>query len=283
MSDVPYVRPPLQYPPPANCVEAIFRRLGFFKPKPLRRPALTRAEEVCNFPDAMARVKYALSLNPPSTTLRWDKLLAVCNGRIEPTEVEPDPLQIQLDMEEFKLVLRTTYHRAQVPSSLGITLMREFLPKMYDKHTIERGKRVSQKERDDKGITDECFAYGELEVEAFVKIYFKVCGAYGSWPKKPCFFDLGCGVGNLVYAAAMIGAVPWKTCGGIDGIQALVDRGEKRTPRWVRFGEGFPKEISGVNFIWEQVSLSHLACMSSAILIHLITNHSHSLHATRPT
>ena len=77
--------------------------------------------------------------------------------------------------------------------------------------------------------------------------------AYGAWPKKPVFFDLGCGVGNLVYAAAFIGAVQWKTCGGIDNIQALVERGEKRTPRWLRFSEGFPPEINKVNFMWEQM------------------------------
>ena len=53
--------------------------------------------------------------------------------------------------------------------------MREFLPKMYDKHNLDRGKRVSQKERDEKGITEECFAYGELDVEIFMHTY-QVCG-----------------------------------------------------------------------------------------------------------
>jgi len=40
---------------------------------------LTKANEVANFSEALQRVKYALNYNPPSTTLRWDKLLAVCN------------------------------------------------------------------------------------------------------------------------------------------------------------------------------------------------------------
>ena len=55
------------------------RSLGLSKPDPLRRPVLTKANEVANFSEALQRVKYALNYNPPSTTLRWDKLLAVCN------------------------------------------------------------------------------------------------------------------------------------------------------------------------------------------------------------
>ncbi len=253
VSNEPYVRPPIEYPPPANCFDWFLIKIGWYKPKPLRTPPLTRANEVCNFNEAVERVKYAINFHPPSTALRWDKLLMVCNRTIEPTDDDPDPIRIKLEMEEFKLVLRTMYHRAKVIPTVGVNLMREFLPKMYDKHSLERGKRVSQKERDDKGITDECYAYGELEVESFVLIYFKVCAAYGIWPKKPVFFDLGCGVGNLVYAAALVGQAPWKTCGGIDFIQELVERGEKRTPRWKRFCEGFPPEISKVAFIWEQV------------------------------
>lgn len=252
VTDEPYKHPPLQYPPPANCLDSFLRSIGLRKPDPLRRPPLTRAQEVCNYAEAMDRVNYALRYNPPSTVLRWDKLLTVTNRGIEPSEVEPDPLRINLDMEELKLVLRTTYHRAKVKPTLEVELLREFLPKMYDKHSLERGKRVSQKERDKNGITEECFAYGELDVETFIEIYFKVSAAYGVWPEKPCFFDLGCGVGNLVYAAALVGHVPWKVCGGIDAIEALVERGEKRMPRWERFGFGFPAEVRKTEFIWEQ-------------------------------
>ena len=252
VTDVPYKHPPLEYPPPANCLDSFLRSIGLRKPEPLRRPPLSRAQEVCNYPEAMERINYALRYNPPSTVLRWDKLVTVCNRGIEPSDLEPDPLRLKLDMEELKLVLRTTYHRTQVQAAAGVVLMREFLPKMYDKHSLERGKRVSQKERDKKGITDECFAYGELDVEKFVEIYMKISAAYGVWPEKPCFFDLGCGVGNLVYAAALVGHVPWKTCGGIDAIEALVERAEKRMPRWERFSIGFPTDTRKIDMVWEQ-------------------------------
>jgi hypothetical protein len=126
----------------------------------------------------MERIAYALDTHPPGTVLRWDKLLQVANRHIEPTEEEQDPLRLELTMEEFKLVLRMIYSKFTKIRGDGIVLMRDFLPKMYDKHNLERGKRVSQKERDDLGITDEAYAYGELDPETFVTIYHKVTAAY---------------------------------------------------------------------------------------------------------
>jgi hypothetical protein len=45
---------------------------------------------------------------------------------------------------------------------------------MYDKHSFERGRRVSQREREDKNLIDESYAYGELDPEIFTTIYMKV-------------------------------------------------------------------------------------------------------------
>ena len=52
--------------------------------------------------------------------------------------------------------------------------MRNYLPQMYDKHSFERGRRVSQREREDKNLIDESYAYGELDPEIFTTIYMKV-------------------------------------------------------------------------------------------------------------
>ena len=52
--------------------------------------------------------------------------------------------------------------------------MRNYLPQMYDKHSFERGRRVSQKEREEKNLIDESYAYGELDPEIFTTIYMKV-------------------------------------------------------------------------------------------------------------
>lgn len=244
-----YYRPPPQYPKPTGCLDYLLRLSGFRKVPPIRRTPITDANEVLTNREAMERISFALDTHPPGTVLRWDKLLTVANRSIAPTEEEPDPLRLDLSMEEFKLILRMIYSKFDTLRGDGIVLMRDYLPKMYDKHSLERGKRVSQKERDDMGITDEAYAYGELDPETFISIYNKVTAAYGFWIKKAIFFDLGCGVGNLVYSAAFQGK--FVKVGGIDAIQALVDRGEKRMPRWTRFSKGFPKEIKRTKFIWE--------------------------------
>ena len=244
-----YHKPEPRYPPNTGCIDAVLRFVGLRKVPPLRWTPLTTADEVLSNREAMERIVYALDTHPPGTVLRWDKLLTVANRGVEPSEEDMDPLRLDLSMEEFKLVLRQIYSKFDKIRGDGISLMRDFLPKMYDKHSLERGKRVSQKERDERAITDECFAYGELDPEIFVSIYHKVSAAYGKWERRPTFYDLGCGVGNLVYAAAFTG--DFYKCGGIDGIQALVDRGEKRMPRWNRFKEGFPREIKRMKFLWE--------------------------------
>ena len=150
VSDMVYVRPPTKFPPPVDCLDSFLRMIGLRRPEPERSPILTTANEVANCREAMERVSYALSYNPPGTVLRWDKLLTVCNRTIEPSEEDPDPLRIGMEMEEFKLVLRTMYQRAKTSANDGISLMREYLPKMYDKHSLERGKRVSQVRFKDK-------------------------------------------------------------------------------------------------------------------------------------
>ena len=118
---------------------------------------------------------------------------------------------------------------------------------MYDKHNLER-ESAWPKGKGRASYHGRVFR-GELDPEIFISIYHKVAAAYGKWEKRSVFYDLGCGVGNLVYAAAFTG--DFYKCGGIDGIQALVDRGEKRMPRWNRFKEGFPREINRVKFLWE--------------------------------
>jgi hypothetical protein len=47
------------------------------------------------------------------------------------------------------------------------------------------------------GITDECYAYGELDHEIFAAMYLRVTSVFGERPRG-IFYDLGCGVGTLV-------------------------------------------------------------------------------------
>ena len=92
--------------------------------------------------------------------------------------------------------------------------MRNYLPQMYDKHSFERGRRVSQKEREEKNLIDESYAYGELDPEIFTTIYMKVINSLAhsllpflsfflssslppSLPHVPSLTHLHIGSGNL--------------------------------------------------------------------------------------
>ena len=49
--------------------------------------------------------------------MRWDKLLAVVNRSIEPTEEEPDPTRVELELDEMKKAYRLKYHDIKVFTS----------------------------------------------------------------------------------------------------------------------------------------------------------------------
>lgn len=211
----------------------------------VRRDPVKTCEEVLAAYDGLDRILYAIAEAPPGTVFRWDKMLAVATREIEPSPAQPDPLRINIDMEELKKILRTVYKTTSSASSDGILLCREYIPKMYDKHSLERGKRVSQREREEKNLLDECFAYGELDFEVFMTIYTKVSYAYGKFQKVGVFYDLGCGVGNLVYCAALFGN--FVKCVGIEAVQALYERGAKRIGRWESFKMKFPSAVQNTN------------------------------------
>lgn len=221
--------------------------IGKKKVEPVRRDPLKTCEDVLNDSEAKERVKYALQTAPPGTKLRWDKLLNISNRILEPTDEIWDPLRIELDMEELKKILREIYRQTSSVSSDGIKLMRAYIPQIYNKHSLERGKRVSQKEREEKGLTDECFAYGELDYEILATIMMKIKAAWGEM-EKGIFYDLGCGVGQLVYTAALVGN--WKKCVGVENVIALLERGSKRMSRWETYRENFPKITTEIELDW---------------------------------
>lgn len=70
------------------------------------------------------------------------------------------------------------------------------------------------------------------------------------------FFDLGCGVGQLVYTAAMINEDKFITCGGIEIISNLLDRGVKRLLRFNNtIKQNFPTNVKNMKFIWSNDNL----------------------------
>ena len=60
--------------------------------------------------EAMELVFKSLSIYPPGTVLRWDKILELVNKVIEPNPPEdPDPLRILISSEDLKLTLVHIY------------------------------------------------------------------------------------------------------------------------------------------------------------------------------
>jgi len=218
------------------------------KIEPIRRSPLKTKKEIMKNTEAIGMITYAIEFAPPGTSLRWEKMLRVANRTIEPTVSQPDPLRLDIQMDVLKSILKDFYSQATLPAnSDDVVLMRENLPKLYDKHSFERGRRVSQKERDERGLSDPCYAYGELDCEVLSKILFKITSSYGM-TKNGIFYDLGCGVGNLVFAASFLGN--FKKCVGVENIKSLLERGEKRMLRWTKLSENLTDKYKKVDIEW---------------------------------
>ena len=172
----------------------------FWKKKkviPEPQEPLRHRSQIMNSVDAKERILSAIKLVSPGTGLRWDKVLAIINRYTEPSEEEPYPLNILIDFNELKEIMKLLFNDVKFISSDGLALLRTYIPKLFEKHSVERCRLVSQKERDEKNLMDECFAYGEVDSEIFATIYLKVISVYGYNPEG-LFYDLGCGVGTLV-------------------------------------------------------------------------------------
>jgi hypothetical protein len=153
--------------------------------------------EIMRSTAARERIISAIKLVPPGTPRRWDQILGVINRRTMPSEEEPEPLNIETNFHDLKEMMRTLFDEVKYISSDGLALSRNFIPKIYDKHTIERARQVSQRERDERFLMDECFAYGEVDSEIFATMFLKIISVYGQ-KEGGIFYDLGCGVGTLV-------------------------------------------------------------------------------------
>ncbi len=153
--------------------------------------------EIMRSTAAKERIVSAIKLTPPGTPNRWDQVLNIVNRRTMPSEEDPEPLNIETNFNDLKVMMRTFFDEVKFISSDGLALARNFIPKIYDKHTIERARQVSQKERDERFLMDECFAYGEVDTEIFATMFLKIISVYGQ-KEGGIFYDLGCGVGTLV-------------------------------------------------------------------------------------
>eukprot|EP01039_Chlorochromonas_danica_P009562 gene9562-10569_t len=212
-----------------------------------RRPPLTTTKEIQNSVEAQERIRAVMKAFLPGVTNRWQKIIQGINREIEPTDEEPDPLRIQINEKELKEILQNFFQDVQYISSDGLALTREYMPKLYNQHTIERCEKLSMIERISRDLRDDIYAYGEIDYEIFATIYLKLISVYGAL-ENGIFYDLGCGVGTLVYTAAFIGN--FQKVAGVELLSTLLERGQKRRPRWEKMRSNFTKKIQGITFEW---------------------------------
>lgn len=219
--------------------------MGRKKQNPLpEKDPLRKATEVLSSLPAKERVISALKLIPPGISNRWDKILIMINRREEATEENPDPLRIEINFQELKTILNQLYEDVRYISSDGLALSRTFLPKIYDEHQYDKMYNLSKIERNSKYLSDPSFAYGEIDYDIFATMYLKIISVYGQKPEKGIFYDLGCGVGNLVYTAAFIGN--FERVIGIEFITSLLERGERRLTRWNTYKKQFNNKLQEI-------------------------------------
>lgn len=202
----------------------------------VRRDPLDSVEDILKNDEAKSRVLFAVQQIVPGSKSRWDKITQMVNKDGEdPTEQDPDPVRFVLDVTKVKIIVRRTFEATtSVPMTDGLKQMQSLVPNLYKTHSYDRGLRISIRERNELKITEEGYAYGELDIETFADLFLKVAKVYGS-KKGGTFYDLGCGVGQLVYAAAAVG--DFRKCVGIEILKSLFDRGEKRKSKWASYME----------------------------------------------
>ena len=106
------------------------------KEPPPRRFPLTTLSEVLDDEEAIDKIKDAVKVIEPGKSSRWNKILDICNTNLEPTEEDPDPLRLQLTLEELDKILHHFYATYSTTDSDDLKLMRRYdyiIPKSYIK------------------------------------------------------------------------------------------------------------------------------------------------------
>ncbi|GMI10123.1 hypothetical protein TrLO_g2362 [Triparma laevis f. longispina] len=106
-------------------------------------------------------------------------------------------------------------------------IMGQRIGTLFEPYTPDMGKEVSQKERAERNLYDEEYNYGEFGLQTFNKLIQRCKRIFGHMPEgqNGVFWDLGCGSGKLVVAAATLH--PFTQCWGIDYLRNLTLVGDQ--------------------------------------------------------
>lgn len=84
---------------------------------------------------------------------------------------------------------------------------------LVEEFPTTRGKELSAKERDEKGLRGGTLVYGEIRFEPYATAFLKIKQLYGGLAAPGGrFYDIGSGTGKPVFAAALMHQ--WDACIG---------------------------------------------------------------------
>mmetsp|Transcript_35553 Transcript_35553/g.36233 ORF Transcript_35553/g.36233 Transcript_35553/m.36233 type:complete len:396 (-) Transcript_35553:122-1309(-) len=239
------------------------------EPETIRRPPLHTLDELIESDEARAKISFIFEKQSPGESSRWEKILSAMNTNLEPSEEDPDPIQINIKMPILKKAIQKIFiNKPSDHSSSDMTLVKGILYPLYKKHSSDRAQRISTNERDEKKLIEPHYVYGEMPYEQFSLILQRILSTYGLH-RTGLFCDLGCGVGQLCYSACVIGT--FQKCIGIDILGSLVMRGEKRVSLWGNMiGEEFiPSKIKDCVFEWIKDDFMETTTWTSATFLFL--------------
>ena len=113
---------------------------------------------------------------------------------------------------------------AEGPAGLDPASAKALYDRLVESFPEGAGKDVSRAEREELGLKSSTLVYGEITFEPFAEQLLKL-HAYGGMPEGGIFYDIGCGTGKPVFAAALLH--PFRRCAGIEvltGLSAIAER-----------------------------------------------------------
>ncbi|CAM9319289.1 unnamed protein product, partial [Hapterophycus canaliculatus] len=151
---------------------------------------------------------------------------------------------------------------ALAATALARSKLESVFPALYPPELPEEdGMKASRNERLSKGYKSVTLTYGEVSATGFADILSKIGASYGGLPEKDgVFYDLGCGTGKPVFAAAAMHS--WSRCIGMEILSDLHGICLKALKRW----EGGLKNEVTVGDVQEEMAEIEFVCGDFTVL-----------------
>ena len=135
-----------------------------------------------------------------------------------------------------------------------------------------RGSAVAKQDRNQLGVSDASFIYGEISFQSFAEVFELVKSRHGGLPANGVFYDLGSGTGKAVVAAALLHEFEY--CRGIELLEGLFQASLELKTAYEQEGGGPRVEfIHGdlLTYDWSDASCLFVnsTCFSEQLMRHI--------------